>query len=222
MATDININQVQKIDPVTIRDIQHIAPLTIADVQHAAPIAIHLKELNQVAPLLVESLRVDHVRHIDPLRIDRLNITELPSVNLSLSRLPPLDIEVSRVPPVAVALQQQLQLNSSYLMTARVLGFPLMRMELAGTTQVSPRDCARREQSRSHERSFPDVAAAGNPAIPSHKIENCTRAVTRCAPSPQRPPERRSLHAGTPRFHYSLEPRPERAASSASSVSMGS
>ncbi|HUO97651.1 MAG TPA: hypothetical protein VMU01_03240 [Rhizomicrobium sp.] len=222
MAADINIKEVQNIDPVTIADIQKIAPLTIADIQHAAPVAVHLKELNQIAPLFVESLRVDHVRHIDPLRIDRLDITQFPSLNLSLSQMPSLDIEVRRVPPVAIALQQQLDLNSLYTMTARVLGFPLMRMELTGTTTMTPRDCARREQSRSHERSFPDVAAAGNPAIPSRKIETCTRAVTRCAPPqhPQPHPPQRPLHAGAPRFSYSLEssaPPP-----SGGSVSMGS
>jgi hypothetical protein len=219
MATDVNIKQVQSIDPITIRDIQHVAPLTIADIQHAAPLAVHLKELNQIAPLFVESLRVDHVRHIDPLRIDRLNITQFPSLNLSLSSLPSLDINVGRVPPIAVALQQQLDLNSQYTMTARVLGFPLMRMELAGRTQVTPRDCARREQSRSHERSYPEVAAAGNPAIPSRKIESCTRAVTRCTPAPQHHAPQRPLHAGAPRFHYSLD---RGAPESNSSVSMGS
>jgi hypothetical protein len=218
MAADVNIKELRNIDPVTIRDIQHVAPLTIADIQHAAPIAVHLKELNQIAPLFVESLRVDHVRHIDPLRIDRLNITQFPSLNLALSSLPSLDINVRRVPPIAVALQQQLNLNSSYTMVARVLGFPLMRMEIAGTTQVTPRDCARREQSRSHERSFPEVAAAGNPAIPSRNIETCTRSVTRCAPAQQQALQR-PLRAGAPRFHYSLDRSPP---DTGSSVSMGS
>ncbi len=46
-----------------------IAPLTVNPLT-VTPISVHLKELNQVAPLLVDSLRVDHVRHIDPQRID--------------------------------------------------------------------------------------------------------------------------------------------------------
>ena len=40
-------------------------------------------------------------------------------------------------------------------MTARILGLPLMRLSLSGHTTIAPKDCARREQSRSHERSFP-------------------------------------------------------------------
>ncbi|HEY2662141.1 MAG TPA: hypothetical protein VGI79_20645 [Caulobacteraceae bacterium] len=178
-----------------------VAPLTVADVQKVAPIAVHLKELNQIAPLMVESLRVDHVRHVDPLRIERLDITRLPSVNITLSQLPSMDINVRRVPPVAIAIQQQFDMGSDYTIIARLLGLPLLRMTLSGRTTISPRDCARREQSRSHERSFPDVAAAGNPAIPSHAIETCTETVSR---RPQRP--RPCVHPGAPRFGFSLRP----------------
>ena len=117
------------------------------------------------------------------MRIDHLNITQLPSLNLSLSQLPPVQINVGRIPTVGIALQQQLEMNSSYTIRARVLGLDLMRMELQGTTKIVPRDCARREQSHAHERSFPDVAPAGNPAIPSQAINTCTQTVTRCAPS---------------------------------------
>lgn len=185
------------LNPLTIR------PLTIADVQKVVPIGVHIKELNQIAPLLVESLRVDHVRHIDPLRIERLNITQLPSVNLSMSRLPPLDLNVRHVPPVAIALQQQLELASNYTMRARLLGLDIMRMEIQGKTRLVPLDCARREQSRSHERSFPAVAAAGNPAIPTRATETCTQTVTRSAPPPRKV-RRHALNAGAPRFNYSL------------------
>jgi hypothetical protein len=192
------------LNPLTLNPLT-VNPLTIASVQKIAPIGVHIKELNQVAPLLVESLRVDHVRNIDPLRIERLNITQLPSVNLSLSRLPQLDLNVRHVPPVAIALQQQLELMSGYTMRARLLGLDVMRMEIQGKTRIVPRDCARREQSRSHERSFPDVAAAGNPAIPSRAIETGMRAVTRSAPQPRRKLKRHALNAGAPRFNYSLD-----------------
>jgi hypothetical protein len=205
--TDIYVKTFEEnltLNPLTVNPLT-VNPLTIADVQKVAPIGVHIKELNQIAPLLVESLRVDHVRHIDPLRIERLNITQLPSVNLSLSQLPPLDLNVRHVPPVAIALQQQLELMSSYTMRARLLGLDLMRMEIQGKTKVVPHDCARREQSRSHERSFPDVAAAGNPAIPSRAIETCTQAVTRSAPSERRKVKHRALNAGAPRFNYSLD-----------------
>lgn len=228
--TDVYIKQTHyteslPVDPLTIN------PLTVADVQKVAPIAVHLKELNQVAPLSVESLRVDQVRHVDPLRIDRLNITQLPSVNLSLSQLPALDINVRHVPPVAIALQQRLELTSDYTIDARLLGIPLMRMALQGRTQVMPRDCARREQSRTHEQSFPSVAAAGNPAIPSRAIETSTCMTTRWAaapPPPQHryhshahPEHRHPLRAGAPAFGYSLGDPPQGGTPDDSAMSVG-
>ena len=196
MATDINIKQVHNIDPVDINPLT-IKPLTIT------PVAVHLKELNQVAPLSVESLRVDQVRHIDPLQIDQLNITSLPTVNLTMSHMPALDINVRRVPPVSVALHQQFEMCSDYAMTARILGLPLMRLSLSGRTTITPKDCARREQSRSHERSFPDVAALGNPAIPSRAIETCVETVERSVVPPGE--RHHGVHAGTPRFGFSLQ-----------------
>ena len=89
---DVKIKQVRDIDPLDINPLT-INPLTIR------PMAVHLKELNPVAPLSVESLRVDHVRHVDPLQIDQLNITSLPTVNLTMSQLPALDINVRRFHP---------------------------------------------------------------------------------------------------------------------------
>jgi hypothetical protein len=185
-----------------------IKPLTLTPVT-ITPVAVHLKELNQIAPLSVESLRVDQVRHVDPLQIDQLNITSLPSVSLSMNRMPALDINVARVPPVAVAIQQQFEMCSDYAITARILGLPLVRLALTGRTVITPKDCARREQSSSHERSARDVAALGNPAIPSRAIPT---GVQGCAPPPaarrpaapqmkRRPPVR----AGAPRFGFSLQ-----------------
>ena len=211
--TDIYVKQTHYTEPLPVAPLTvnplTVNPLTIAGVQKIAPVGVHIKELNQIAPLFVESLRVDHVRHIDPLNIDRLNITNLPSVNITLSQLPSLDLNVRRMPPVAIALQQQLDLTSHYTMRARLLGLEVMRMEIQGKTKVVPRDCARREQSRTHERSFPDVAAAGNPAIPTRAIETCAEAVTRTAQSQNHPSQNHKakhqpLNAGAPRFHYSL------------------
>jgi hypothetical protein len=199
-----------------------IAPLTIKPVTltpvTVTPIAIHLKELNQVAPLSVESLRVDHVRHVDPLRIEQLNISSLPTVNLTMSQMPALDINVRRVPPVAVAIQQQFEMNSDYSMTARLFGLPLMRILLSGRTTITPKDCARREQSKSHERSFPDVAALGNPGIPSRAIETCVHTVSRSAPMPAR--RRHGVNPGAPRVGFSL-PQAEALAPAASSAVNG-
>lgn len=203
--------------------VDSIPALTIADIGKIAPVGVHIKELNQIAPLLVESLRVDHVRHIDPLRIDRLNITQLPSVNVTLSQLPSLDLNVRRLPPVAIALQQQLDLSSNYTMRATVFGLTLMTMKIEGTTDVTPRDCARREVSRSHERSFPVVAAAGNPAIPTRAIEVSAQAVTRTAPPQHRKAHPAALNAGAPCFRYSLRQKdaPAAASSTTSAVRFG-
>jgi hypothetical protein len=185
-----------------------LAPLTIEPLT-VKPVAVHLKELNQVAPLTVDSLRVDQVRHVDPLRIDQLNITNLPTVSLSMSQLPALDINLRSAPPLAVAIQQQFEMSSDYAMTARVLGLPLVSLSLKGRTTITPKDCARREQSRTHEHSFTDVAALGNPAIPSRAIETCVETVGRCAPSGPPPPRRRQgMHAGAPRFGVSLQQQP--------------
>lgn len=197
VGVDVTFDNSLSINPVTLE------PVTIAAVQKVAPVGVHIKEVNQIAPLAVETLRVDHVRHVDPLRIERLDITRLPSVNITLSQLPGMDLNVRRVPPVTIALHQTFDMNSNYNIVARVLGLPLLRMSLQGQTAITPRDCARREVSRSHERSFPDVAAAGNPAIPSRAIATCVE--THChRPAYQHHRPGASIHAGVPRFNYSL------------------
>jgi hypothetical protein len=171
-----------------------IAPLTIT------PVAVHLKELNQIGPLSVDSLRVDQVSHVDPLQIDQLDITSLPTVNLTMSQLPALDINVRRVPPVAVAIQQQFEMCSNYAMVAKVLGLPLVSLALTGRTTITPKDCARREQSRSHERSFPEVAALGNPAIPSRAVPTSICIETGCRPPAPQARRRPMVASGAPRF----------------------
>src|ERR1700722_17339368 len=135
MATSIDIDSLNFSNNRPLNTVT-LAPLTVAAVQKIAPVGVHIKELNQIAPLQVESLRVDHVRHIDPLRIERLDITRLPSVNITMSQLPTLDLNVRRVPPVAIAIQQQFEMNSNYMITARVLGLPLLRMALQGQTKI--------------------------------------------------------------------------------------
>ena len=245
---NVDIKQVTGVDPIPLQPLT-INPVTIASIKQVekiAPAAVHIKELNQIAPISVNSLRVDHIRHVDPLRVERFNVTHLPIVNLSLSQLPALDLNVRRVPPVTIALGQQFEPPSRYTMRAKILGLELMRIEIDGRTGIVPKDCARREQSRSHERSFPDVAAAGNPAIPTKDIEQCVEAVTRNVPSPQAgskirwrqaplraaaaarapapawpAPPQASLNAGAPRFRYSVAPTSEPAHSSVGSASSG-
>lgn len=196
---DVNVKEVDNISPVTIAAIQSIAPVEISSidkVEKIAPVAVHIKELNQVDPLLIESLRIDRVREIDPLNVDRLNVTRLPVVNLSVNRVPEVAIGVSQFPPVAIALQQCFDLPSDYTARARLLGFEVLRIQLTGSTRIIPRDRARREQAHAHERSFPLVAAAGNPAIPSRLEERCAET----APLPR--PQAHGVHAGPPPGAY--------------------
>ena len=119
------------------------------------------------------------MRHVDPLQIDQLNITSLPTVNLTMSQLPALDINVRRVPPVAVALHQQFEMCS--------------RLHDDGAHSRPAADAPRsRAAPPSHRRTAPGasnpgaMSAAsrmlpplGNPAIPSRAIETCTETVTR-------------------------------------------
>lgn len=198
---DVNIKQVTGVDPIPIGEVDNIAPVTIAAIQKVekiAPVAVHIKELNQVDPLLIESLRVDRVREIDPLNVDRLNVTRLPVVNLSVNRVPRVELDVRRIPPVAIGVHQVFELPSQYTARARFLGFEVLRVEISGTTRVLPRECARREESHAHERSFAEVAAVGNPAIPSRLEEHWAEAVP-CGTMKPPPPD---LRPGPPRFAY--------------------
>lgn len=198
---DVNIKQVSGVDPIPIGSVSNIAPVTIAAIQEVdkiAPVAVHIKELNQGDPLAIESLRVDRVREIDPLTVDRLNVTRLPVVNLSVNQVPGVELDVRRIPPVAIGVHQTFELPSHYTARARFLGFEVLRVEIAGKTCVIPRDCARREESHTHERSFAEVAAVGNPAIPSRFEERCAEAVPCGAPAP--------LRLGPPRFAYPAAP----------------
>ena len=195
MATDVNIKEVDNISAVTIAAIQSIAPVEISSIdkiEKIAPVAVHIKEVNQIAPLLVESLRIDRVREIDPLSVDRLNVTRLPVVNLSVNQVPEIAISVSQLPSIAIAVQQCFDMPSDYTARARFLGFEVLRIHLSGQTRVIPRDRARREQAHTPDRSFPLVAAAGNPAIPSKLEERCAEAI----------PLPRAVNCGPPRFAY--------------------
>jgi len=174
---DVKVKEVKKIDPVKIDRFRNIDPLTIAKIQHIAPAAVHIKELNHIDPISVESLRIDEVRNVDPIRVERFDVTNLPTVNLSLRQLPSVDMNIRRLPPVSVGLHQDLSLPSNYTVRARLLGIEFLRVNIDGRTELTPIARARREQSRSHQRSFPEVAVAGNPAIPSQHIETCAETV---------------------------------------------
>ena len=173
---DVSIEKAVNIEPIRISEVKQIDPITIADVEKIAPAAVHIKELNNIDPLLIESLLINRVHNIDPVQIEKFNITHVPTVNLSLSRAPVVDLNVKRVPPVAIAVQQCFDLASRYTIHARLLGFEVARLEMHGETKVIPRDRYRREQAHVHERSFADVAPAGNPGIPVRVSETCSFA----------------------------------------------
>ena len=161
---------------VTLKDgstlrIREDSALTIKGidkVKNIDPVAVHLKEVNHIDPLSIESLHVSEVKNIEPIEISKFNITNLPMVNVSLQKLPPIDFNVKTIPPVSVGTYQNFCILSNYILRARLLGIELVRLNLDGQTSIIPKDRARREQSRSDNRSFPVTSAAGNPAIPSN------------------------------------------------------
>jgi hypothetical protein len=211
----IDIDKVANIGDVTLAHVRDIAPVTIDTIRRVeriekiAPTAVHIKELNQIDPLTVESLHVDSVRNLEPLNIDRLNVTHMPMMNLSLSRMPALDVNLRHMPALSIGLNQEFELPANYTIHTRLLGFEIMRFDIHGTTRLVPRQRARREQSHSHERSYPEVAAVGNPAIPNRCRETSAETMTTqpaCAPpcSPSAPAPCGGLSAMPPCFSFSL------------------
>ena len=162
----------------------YLAPVTVNvdELQKISPIAVHLKEVNHIDPLSVESLFVSQVRNIEPLNIAKFNVTNLPQVNLAMRQLPPVELNVGRLPAVSIGTHQEFDLPSHYEVRARLLGFEFLRVQLSGRTRIAPSERYRREQDRDDSRSFPRVATAGNPAIPSIRRE--TSAV--CVSGPPR------------------------------------
>ena len=146
------------------------------------PLATHIKEVNHIDPLSIESMHVSEVKNIEPLQIAKFNVTNLPMVNISLQKLPAVDFNVKSLPPVSVGTHQNFCAPSDYTLRARVLGVELVRLHLNGKTSIIPKERARREQARSDNRSFPETSVAGNPAIPSHCESSSDGS---CNPRPQ-------------------------------------
>ena len=192
---DVDVKQVKNIDPVTIKEIDKVANIEPLRIAKIAPAAVHVKELNNIDPITIESLRVDEVRNLDPVRIDRFDVTHLPTVNLSLGEVPALDLNLRRIPPLAVGLHQELLLPSEYLIRARFLGLELLRLHVSGQTRLHPRDQVCREVSASHERSYREVAAVGNPAIPVTCTETSAETVVHARVRKHAPPHRHKRQA---------------------------
>ena len=176
---DLNIKEVVGIEPIKINKDEN--RLRIQEVANIAPAAVHIKEVNHIDPLLIESLRVTEVKNLDPIMVEKFNVTSLPTVNVSLRQLPALDMNLRRLPPVSVGLHQDLRLPSSYLLRARLFGLEVLRINLCGETEIMAKPQYRREQARTLDRSYPETAVAGNPAIPSTCRENSGSGAG-CAP----------------------------------------
>jgi hypothetical protein len=175
----LGIDQVTGIEPVRIDQVTGVEPLRIAKI---APAAVHVKELNHVAPITIDSIRVDEVCNLEPVKVDHFDVTSLPTVNLSLGQAPALDLNLRRIPPLAVGLHQDFVMPSEYHIRARLLGFEFLRVQVTGRTVMHPRDQVPAEVSASHERSYREVAAVGNPAIPVTCREERAQTVVRRRP----------------------------------------
>jgi hypothetical protein len=182
---DVNVTDLPAVrfDPnaneIGIDEVKNIEPLRIAKI---APAAVHIKELNHIDPLTVESLQVDAIRNIDPVKVDKFDVTSLPTVNLTIGQAPELDLNLREIPPFAIGLHQDFVLPSEYLIRARLLGFEFLRVHVTGRTVMHARDQVRREVSASHERSYRSVAAVGNPGIPVTCTEDYAEAVVHSRP----------------------------------------
>jgi hypothetical protein len=198
---------IQSIPPLRITELTHVEPLEISRISGIAPAAIHVKELNHIDPISVESLRVDEVRNIDPVRVERFDVTHLPTVNVSLTRAPSLDLNLRRMPPVAIAVRQQFVAPSEYTVHAKLLGFEFLRLQIHGKTVLAAHDGVPRERSHVHNRSFPDVAALGNPGIPVRRTE---RVVVQRQTHPHHasPPAGPRAHADAPLVHRGARTNP--------------
>jgi hypothetical protein len=173
MEVDIKSGTINHVKDVQVEyvkgvEVEHVKDVEIEHVRHISPVAVHLKEINNIDPVSVDAFNVTEVRNIEPLRVQEFNVTNLPNVNISLRQLPSVEMNVRRLPPVSVGLHQNFHIPSNYLVRMQFLGFELFRVALHGQSDLIPCDKNRREQARTHDRSFPETAAAGNPAIPSH------------------------------------------------------
>jgi hypothetical protein len=172
-----------------------------------APAAVHIKEVNNIDPLTIESLKIDRVSNLDPIRIEEFNVTRLPLVNLALRQVPSLDMSIRRLPPLSIGVHQNVHIPSHYTVRARLFGVEFLRVNVAGQTMLVPKERAHREQARTHDRSCALPAAVGNPCIPVRRTVETTVCVS---PSPQHGHHRQPPadgHAAAASIRHRREPR---------------
>lgn len=189
----LRVSQVTGVEQLRVSQFTGVEPLRIGQI---APAAVHIKELNHIDPISVESLRIDEVQNIEPLRIERLDVTGVPPLNLSVRHVPAVDLNVRRVPPVSIGLHQDFVLPSNYTVHAKLLGVEFMRLQIHGRTNLTPRDRVRRESAQTHERSYPEVASVGNPAIPVKQEEVSAETVSAPGHQTRRPPPTKRWRTG--------------------------
>ncbi len=167
---DVEVEHVKDVEVEHVRDveIERVKDVEVEHVKNIGPVAAHIKEVNNIDPLSVDAFNVTQVANIDPLRVREFNVTNLPPVNVCLRQLPRLEMSLRRLPPLSVGFHQDFHVPSDYSVRLHFLGLEVARVAVQGQTRLIPREKYRREQARTHERSFPQPAAAGNPAIPSH------------------------------------------------------
>ncbi|MBN2035139.1 MAG: hypothetical protein JW768_00220 [Chitinispirillaceae bacterium] len=148
------------------RIMSDIAPVEVKRTKNIDPISAHIKEVNHIDPVTIESLRVSTVRDIEPLRVEEVNVTTIPTLNHTVRHMPAMDMSVRRVPPMSVGVHQRFEVPSDYTMRATVLGFEVARISLKGTSWIIPHQVNKPERHIEKNRSYPVEAVAGNPSIP--------------------------------------------------------
>jgi hypothetical protein len=186
---DIKVKQVKDVEVEHVKDVEveHVKDVEVEHVKNIGPIAAHIKEVNNIDPLSVDAFNVTQVTNIDPLRVREFNVTNLPTVNVCLRQLPPLEMNLRRLAPLSVGFHQDFHIPSDYSVRLHFLGLEVARVAVQGQTRLIPREKYRREQARTHERSFPQPAVAGNPAIPSHLHPTADRPAFGCGWPAQAP-----------------------------------
>lgn len=136
---------------IKLREDSSLRINSIESVKNIDPVAVHLKEVNNIAPLSIDDLKISEVKNIEALEISKLNVTHLPMVNVSVQNLPTLDINVNKVPDITISTRQKFLLPSNYSLQARFLGIEILRLHLKGETMVLPL-----RQSTEDEYKMPD------------------------------------------------------------------
>jgi len=206
----LKVHEVKGIEPLHIVEVTGVEPLRIEYVNQIAPVAAHIKEVNHIDPLSVDAFHVTEVKGVDPLNVASFNVTHVPTLNLSVRQAPTLDMNIRSVPGISIGTHQDFDVPSDYTIRARLLGFEFLRLYLTGRSTVIPRERYRQEQSRSPNRSYVQVATAGNPGIPVRCRERQAEARWPGSPGyspsvpPPPPPAGCGLRVGMPAMSFRM------------------